>query len=77
MGIGVGLAAVVLLVGLAYFQHAASDRLRQALKTSTLPADLQALKEGLAGPPSKRDPELEPLRESPEFRAFVREVQSS
>lgn len=50
----------------------AVENLKQAWALTTDPEEKAALREGLAGTPDQLDPELEPLRASAAYRAFVR-----
>lgn len=58
------------------FAEKAVEALREAQK-ETEPAEMPSFREGLLGSPQERDPELEPLRNTPEFAAYVRELKAS
>jgi tetratricopeptide (TPR) repeat protein len=52
----------------------AVQNLRRAWKATTTREEVESLRAGLLGGPEERDPELEPLRGTPEFTAFLREL---
>lgn len=52
----------------------AIDSLRGAWKATRDPEDARSLRVGLLGSASERDPELDPLRASPAWRGFLREI---
>lgn len=56
--------------------HAAVESLRRAWKATTTQEEVQSLRTGLLGGAEERDPELEPLRDTPEFTAFIRDLRA-
>ncbi len=54
----------------------AVESLRRAWKATTTDEEVQALRTGVLGAPAERDPELAPLRGTPEMAAFLAELQA-
>jgi tetratricopeptide (TPR) repeat protein len=52
----------------------AVQSLQQAWKTTDAPSELESFRSGLLGSEQERDPDLAPLRGTPEFAAFLQQI---